>query len=341
MIETEEDLEDILSEPQPETVAVMSRLDGDLMILGCGGKMGPTLANMMVRAAARAGVKKTVYGVSRFSNREIREKIEGWGIACIPCDLLRWDEVERLPRVRNVLYLAGRKFGKVGSDYLYWAMNCIAPSHAARHFHDSRIVAFSTGNVYNLWPSQSDGPSEEDAFLSLGEYANSCLGRERIFEYYSRLNGTKMLLFRLNYAVELRYGVLYEIGKSLFEGKPIDLTTGYANVIWQGDANNIAVRCLEHVASPPEILNVTGDKLRISEVARMFGERFSREPSFSGAEAPTALLSNSAKMKRLFGAPPTSLERMVEWIAEWIRRGGQSLDKPTHFQTRDGRYLDD
>lgn len=336
----EDELEDFMSEPWPETVDLLGRLDGDIMILGIGGKMGPTLGKMVMKAIRQAGVSKKVYGVSRFSEHGLKSGLEHAGIRCLTCDLLNPDDVAKLPRVRNIIYMAGRKFGLKGTDYLYWAMNTIAPAHAARHFPDSDFVVFSTGSVYDLCPADSHGSSENDIFNSIGEYANSCLGRERIFEYYSRENGTKVLLFRLNYAIDLRYGVLYEIGKKVHDGAPVNLEMGYANVIWQGDANNYAVRCLEHAASPPCILNVTGDKIRIRDVARMFGKIMGRKPVFTGTEAPTAFLSDNSAMKKILGKPPTSLNRMIQWIASWIMKGGRSLDKPTHFQTRDGQFLD-
>jgi nucleoside-diphosphate-sugar epimerase len=341
MLRTEEELDGFLSKPQPETVDLMSRLDGDIMVLGISGKMGPTLGRMAATAVREAGVQKKIYGVARFTDAGMVEKLESWGVSCIRCDLMDMDQVAMLPRVRNIIYMAGRKFGKVGTDYLYWAINAVAPANAARHFKDSRMVAFSTGSIYDLWPSESEGPDENAPFQSLGEYANSCLARERIFEYYSRLNGTPMLHFRLNYAIDLRYGVLFEIARQVCEGTPVNLTMGYANVIWQGDANNTAVRCLEHVSSPPAILNVTGGKIRVRDIATRFGELMGKTPQFTGTEAQTALLSNSAKMKTLLGEPPTSLDRMIQLIADWIMRGGRSLGKPTHFQTRDGQFLDD
>jgi hypothetical protein len=340
-IHTEEELEAYLSMPQPGTIELMKRLDGDIMVLGISGKMGPTLGRMLIKAVRDAGVRKKVYGIARFTDDGMMEKLESWGVSCIRCDLMDMQQVAALPRVRNIIYMAGRKFGKVGTDYLYWAINAVAPANAARHFTDSRMVIFSTGSIYDLWPSDSDGPDETSAFQSLGEYANSCLARERIFEYYSRLNKTPMLHFRLNYAIDLRYGVLYEIARQVHEGSPVSLAMGYANVIWQGDANNCAFRCLEHVSSPPAILNVTGGKIRIRDIAVRFGELMGRTPRFTGTEAPTALLSNSARMISLFGEPPTSLEEMMQMIAEWIIRGGRSLGKPTHFQTRDGQFLDD
>ncbi len=341
VIRTEDELDTVLSIPQPATVDMVARADDDFMILGIGGKMGPTLGKMIVRAAQEAGVKRKVYGVSRFSDPSTAAKLESWGISCISCDLLNPEQVAGLPRVGNVIYMAGRKFGQIGTDYLYWAVNAVAPGIVARHFRDSRIVVFSTGSIYDLWPSESEGPTENDTFRSLGEYANSCLARERIFEYYSRTEGTKILQYRLNYAIDLRYGVLYEIGRQVFEDQPISLEMGCANVIWQGDANNIAIRCLEKTSAPPAILNVTGGKIRIRDIASRFGELYGKKPLFRGEESNTALLSNAALLKNLFGEPPTPVDTMIRWIANWIERGGATLGKPTHFQTRDGHFLDE
>jgi len=337
----EDDLDEFMSTPQAGTVEMMQRFDGDIMILGIGGKMGPTLGCTALKAAREAGVSKKVYGVSRFSDETLRPRLENFGITCIPCDLLEPDEIEKLPDVKNIVFMAGRKFGQVGSDYLTWALNTIVPANVARSFAESRFVVFSTGSIYDLWPTDTEGPSEADTFTSIGEYANSCLGRERIFEHYSRKNGTKTLLFRLNYSIDLRYGVLYEIGRRVFGEEPIELAMGHANVIWQGDANNFALRCLELAANPPEILNVTGDKIRVRDVAESFGKVLGKKPLFTGGEDPKAFLSNNAKLKRLLGAPPTGLDDMIRWIAEWLERGGKTLNKPTHYQTKDGRFLDE
>ncbi|MBN1294818.1 MAG: NAD(P)-dependent oxidoreductase [Candidatus Latescibacteria bacterium] len=339
-MDNEQELEEYMSVPHNETVELMKKLDGDILILGIGGKMGPTLGNLAVKALKKAGVRKKVIGVSRFSDIESRNKLENLGITCIQCDLLNQEEVRQLPKVKNIIYMAGRKFGLRGTDYLYWGMNTIAPSYTADYFSDSNIVVFSTGNVYNFWPCDSPGPNETDPAVPYGEYSNSCLGRERVFEYYSREKGTKILLYRLNYAIDLRYGVLFEIGKQVNEGRPVNIEMGYANVIWQGDANNIALRCLEHVSSPPEILNVTGDKIRIRDIAARFGEIMKKEPVFEGKESSTALLSDNSKMKKFMGEPRISLDQMLQMTAEWIQSGGKSLEKPTHFQTRDGQYLD-
>lgn len=339
-IENEEQLDDFLSEPHHETVEMMKRLEGDIMILGIGGKMGPTLGMTAVKAAKKAGVAKRVYGVSRFSEKGLVNDLEKKGITCIQCDLLNLEEVASLPKVPNIIFMAGRKFGQTGTDYLTWALNVVVPANVVRHFTDSRFVVFSTGSIYDLWPVESEGPSETDTFTSIGEYANSCLGRERIFDYYSRANGTNVLIYRLNYAIDLRYGVLFEIGKHVFNETPINLTMGYANVIWQGDAGNIALRSLEIAANPPEILNVTGEKVRVRDIAAMFGDIMEKTPVFEGSEAPTAFLSNTAKLKRVFGVPPTSVKDMVAMLSQWIMKGGKSLDKPTHFQTRNGQFLD-
>jgi len=341
VIDTEQRLEDVLSTPQQETVELMRRIEGDVMILGIGGKMGPTLGRMLARAVDAAGVSKTVYGVSRFSDRALPGKLRAWGVECVPCDLLEPDDVAELPRVENIIFMAGRKFGQVGSDHLTWTLNTVVPANVARSFTGSRFVVFSTGSIYDFQPTGSDGSAETDLFTSIGEYANSCLGRERIFEHYSRKYGSKVLQFRLFYAIDLRYGVLYEVGRRVYGGEPINLDMGYANVIWQGDANNFAIRCLELASSPPEILNVTGDRVRIRDAAERFGELFGKRPLFEGTEAPTALLANTGKLKRLLGEPPTPVDRMISWIADWIRRGGKSLDKPTHYETRSGQFLDE
>lgn len=340
-ITTVEELERFLSEPDNETIEMMKRIKGDIMILGIGGKMGPTLGMMAVKACQQAGIDKTIYGVSRFSEKGLVDHLEENGVTCISCDLLEPENIEKLPKVDNIVFMAGRKFGQSGSDYLSWALNTIVPANVARAFPASRFVVFSTGSIYDLWPTDSEGPDESASFTSIGEYANSCLGRERIFEFYSRKNNTDVLIYRLNYAIDLRYGVLYEIGRHVFEETPVDLTMGYANVIWQGDAANIALRSLELAAHPPEVLNVTGPKLRVRDVAVKFGEIMGKTPRFTGVEAPTAFLSNTVKLTELIGPPRTSIDDMVRLLSAWIERGGATINKPTHFQTRDGRFLDD
>lgn len=338
-ISSEEELEDIMTIPSPELIATMKRLDGDIMILGIGGKMGITLGRQAVRACQEAGVKKRIIGVSRFSDADGRQKLEAAGLETIACDLLERDAVAKLPTTPNVIFMAGRKFGTDGQEPLTWAMNTQAPGLVANHFRDSRIVVFSTGNVYPLVPVTSGGCSENDRTGPVGEYAQSCLGRERVFSYYSQKFSTPIVLFRLNYAIDLRYGVLYEVGGQVLNGEPINLATGYANVIWQGDANSQALRSLEHCGTPPNILNITGpETVSIRFVAETIGQLLGKTPTFTGEESPTALLNNSAKACQLFGYPSVSLLKMIEWVAHWLSIGGKTLNKPSHFEVRDGKF---
>jgi len=339
LIESEAELEEVLSRPMPETVKAVSRLEGDILILGVSGKIGPTLAMLVKRAIDEAGLSKRVVGASRFSNPGLRERLEKAGVETIPCDLLEEDEVERLPEVPNVIYMVGRKFGTEEDSSLTWAVNTVIPAIVSRRFRKSRIVVFSTGNVYPLVPVSSGGADESTPPDPVGEYAQSCLGRERVFEYFSKKYGLKTLFLRLNYAVELRYGVLLDVAQKVLEGSPIDLRMGYVNVIWQGDVNNIAVRALEVCKSPPEILNVTGpDIISVRWLAERFGAIFRKKPVFRNSEMEKALLSNASKCFRIFGYPAVALEQMIKWVAHWILIGGCTLNKPTHFEVVDGRF---
>lgn len=336
---TVEELERTMTEPTPELIEDLSKLDGDLIFLGVGGKMGPTMAKMAKRALDAAGVKKRIIGVSRFSSGDLEKELNDAGIETIAADLLNEDELFALPDVKNVIYLAGLKFGTTGQEYRSWAMNTYLPGRVATKFKDSRIVAFSTGNVYPLTPVKWGGATEDSPTGPIGEYAQSCLGRERIFEYFSRLNGTPVLIFRLNYAIDMRYGVLHEVAQAVWDGQPIDLSMGHVNVIWQGDANEIALRCLQHCSSPPTVLNVTGpETISIRKLAMRFGRIFGKEPVFVNEEGDTALLSDAAKMNRLFGYPRVSLDQMIDWTAEWVRLGNPTHGKPTHFQEREGKF---
>lgn len=338
-IRTVEELEEKLAEPSPALVQAISELEGDLLILGVGGKMGPSLARLAVRAIERAGVRKRVIGVSRFSSGDLAEQLQALGVETISADLLNDAELGRLPEVPNVLYMVGFKFGSTGREYLTWAMNAYLPGRVAEKFRNSRIVAFSTGNVYPLVPVKSGGASEEHPVGPVGEYAQSCLGRERVFEYFSRKNGTPLLIYRLNYAIDLRYGVLHDIAQAVKNRQPIDLRMGHANVIWQGDANEIALRSLALCQSPPRILNVTGpETLSIRWAAERIGEYLGVEPIFEGEEQDSALLNNASQAHRLFGYPRVSLRQMLEWTARWVAQGGASLGKPTHFQEREGKF---
>lgn len=317
----------------------MRSLGGDLLVLGASGKMGPSLARLAVRATAEAGVPRRVIGVARFSAPGARDALERWGVETIACDLLDRDALSRLPEAPNVVYMAGQKFGTSGDQPRTWATNVLAASLAAERFAGSRLVAFSTGNVYPLSPVASGGPRETDPVGPVGEYAQSALGRERVLEFWSRRHGTPMAILRLNYAIEPRYGVLRDIADRVRRGAAIDLAMGYVNVIWQRDANAVALRALGHTASPPLVLNVTGPQATaVRDIARRFGAAFGVAPVWAGAEQSTALLSDASRCAELLGAPPTSLDDMVAAIADWMRGGGDSLGKPTHFEEREGRF---
>ncbi len=338
-IENEAQLEELLSRPTPEAVEMFSRLDGDIMFLGIGGKIGPSLAQMAKRACEAAGVKKKMYGVSLFESEEQRRSIEALGIETIHGDLLNLDFVKSLPLVKNVYFLAGMKFGSEDNLSLTWAVNTYMPALVVDHFKESRIVAFSTGCVYPLMPVNSGGSKETDRPAPVGEYAQSCLGRERMFEYGSKNNNTPVTLIRLNYAVELRYGVLIDIATKIKNGEPLDLSMGHFNVIWQGDSNDVVLRSVEIAASPAKILNITGEEiLRVRDVAIEFGKLFGVEPEFTGKEAPTALLNDSTHAYELFGRPKVPISKVIKWIAEWMKEDKKLLGKPTHYEVRDGKY---
>jgi nucleoside-diphosphate-sugar epimerase len=338
-IRTVAELEERLSRPTTADVSAMAELEGDLLILGAGGKMGPSLAVLARRAADHAKLKKRIIAVSRFADDKLRDLLSSQNIETIACDLLDPGTLAKLPDTKNVIFMAARKFGTTGSAHLTWAMNTYLPGLVAERYRDSRIVAFSTGNVYPLQPVQQGGALESDPVDPQGEYAQSALGRERMFEYGSHRWGTPVAILRLNYAVELRYGVLSDIGQAVFERRSIDLRMGFVNVIWQGDANSVCLRSFAHCQSPPLILNVTGpETLSVLQVAEEFGRHFGVEPIFEFEESPTALLSNAAKSHALFGCPEVKPYQIVEWIADWIRNDGAMLNKPTHFATRDGRF---
>ncbi|MFS8514633.1 MAG: NAD(P)-dependent oxidoreductase [Planifilum fulgidum] len=338
-MESLEELERILTEPSDRLVRDVSRLDGDLIILGVGGKMGPGLAKLAKKAFERAGLKHRVIGVSRFSDQGVREELERSGVETISADLLEEDQLQALPDAKYVIHMVGRKFGTKGKEHLTWALNAYLPGRVALKYRNARIVSFSTGNVYPLVKLAQGGATEEDPPRPAGEYAQSCLGRERVFEYFSRKYGIPMLHFRLNYAIDMRYGVLLEIARAVRERQPIDLRMGQVNVIWQGDASEMAIRSLLHCQSPPKILNVTGpESIPVRWLAREFGRRFNVEPIFEYEEADSALLSNASEAHQLFGYPRVSLRQMIEWTVKWLEAGGVTYDKPTHFQEREGEF---
>ena len=301
--------------------------------------MGPSLARLAKRAIDCADVAKKVIGVSRFSTPGIQESLHEVGVETIVADLLSENSLRNLPNVKNVIFMAGRKFGSTGNEDLTWALNTYMPGRVAEKFQDSRLVVFSTGNVYPLTPIPHGGATESSTVAPIGEYAQSCLGRERICCYFSEQFGTQMAILRLNYAIELRYGILLDIAQKVYTGEPISLEMGNVNVIWQRDANAIALRCFTHSQSPPLILNVTGpETVSVRYIALRFGEIFNKPIRFEGEEAETALLSNASLCHQLFGYPCVSLGQMIEWVAEWVRIGGKTLQKPTHFEVRDGKF---
>jgi hypothetical protein len=338
-IKNEEQLDELISRPGNELVEMLSRLDGDLIFLGVAGKIGPSLARMAKRACDEARIKKRIIGVSLFENKELQKRIEKYGIETIHGDLLDSKFTNSLPNFKNVFFLAGMKFGSIENLPMTWAINSYLPAIVADNFRNSRIVAFSTGCVYPLVPVESGGSSEADVPVATGEYAQSCLGRERMFEYGSFRNGTKVALIRLNYSVEMRYGVLTDIAFKVKNNLPVDLTMGYINVIWQGDMNNFVLRSLEHVKSPAKVINITGPEiLSVRKVAIEFGKLFKVKPVFVNEEAPTALLSNSKQASGLFGYPKVQINQIIKWISEWLIEDKRLLGKPTHFEIRDGKY---
>lgn len=325
--------------PSQRLIDDIQRIEGDILILGAGGKMGPSMARLAVEAVRRSGTDKRVIAVSRFSDEKLVKDLQAAGVEIIKADLLNESELQGLPDVPNVIYLAGYKFGTTGNEPYTWIMNTYLPAKVAEKYSNSRIVVFSSGNIYPLSPVTNGGSSEDTTTSPVGEYAQSCLGRERMFQYFSQKNHTPMLLYRLNYANDVSYGILLEIARSVFEEKEIDLCMGNVNVIWQGDANEVALRSLLHCSSPARILNVTGpETVSVRWVALEFAKMFGKKISFTSTEEQNALLSNAAECFRLFGYPSVTLKQMMELIGRWVMEGGKTLNKPTHFQEREGKY---
>ena len=328
-------LDRILSDPDPAIAADLAAVPGDVMVVGVGGKMGPTLARM----ARRALPDRRVIGVARFSEPGLREALEADGIETIAADLLDRAQVAALPQVPNVIFMAGRKFGSTGAEELTWAMNAHVPALVAEHFAQSRIVAFSTICVYPFAPVAHGGPREDAALAPPGEYAMSCVGRERMFQHFSRVHGTPGTIIRLSYAIDMRYGVLHDLGRRILDRQPVDVTMGHVNVIWQGDACAQALRSLAHAAVPSLPINVSGPEIvSVRWLAEEFGRRFGLTPEIVGEEAPTAWIANTARAAHLFGYPRVPLERLIDWQADWLQRGLGSLGKATHFDVRSGDY---
>jgi nucleoside-diphosphate-sugar epimerase len=338
VVSDEAALEELLSRPSDADVAFARTLDDDVLVLGAGGKIGPSLARRVRRALDAAGASRRVLGVDRFSEGGPREALERDGVETLPCDLLDPAQVARLPRVGNVLFLAGRKFGSTDRPDLTWAMNVVLPAIVAPHFAASRIVVFSSGNVYPLVGPGGGGATERDPVAPVGEYAQTCVGRERVFEHASRERGTRCLLLRLFYAVDLRYGTLADVARRVHAGEPVSLAAGHVNAIWQGDAASYAFRGLSLCESPPRPLLVTGPEVvSVREVAKAFGRRFDKPVRFTGRPGP-ALLGDPSLCVSLLGPPEVPLARLVGWVAAWVERGGRSLGKPTHFEATDGRF---
>jgi uncharacterized protein YbjT (DUF2867 family) len=336
---TVRDLEDVLSLPGADDRQASKRIAGDILVLGAGGKMGPSLARLARRASDEAGVPRRIMAVSRFRTPGTAGALAAAGVEPLAEDLLDPGALDRLPDAPNVILMVGQKFGTHDDPTGTWAVNALVPGLVARRYRESRIVTFSTGNVYHLVSAKGRGAVESDPLAPIGEYAQSAVARERVLSYLSEHQRTPMTLLRLNYAVELRYGVLRDLADCVWRGEPVDLAMGYVNVIWQRDACSIALRALERCGVPPFVVNVAGlERLRVRDLATRLGDRLGRRPVFVGEEADTALLSDASLCVRTFGPPSFPLDAQLDWVAEWVRRGGPSLGRPTHFERRDGQF---
>ncbi len=332
-------LEEMLSQPSQAAIEALAAFEGDLLILGVGGKMGPTLARMAVRATQQAGIPRRIVAASRFSDGSLPARLQAWGVETVVCDLLDEDSVAALPDAANVIFMTGMKFGASRNPALTWAMNCYAPALVCRRYRHSRIVAFSSGNVYPLVALDSGGSQETDEPGPIGEYAITVLGRERTFQYFSDRDQIPAALLRLNYATEMRYGVLVDIAQDVWAEREVDLSTPMFNVIWQGDANAMSLAALAHVASPPRVVNLAGPEfLRVRDVAEQFGRLLNKPVRYTGREGSTAYLNNGSRGHRLLGDVSVDAETLIRWTAAWVQRGGESLGRPTHFQVRSGKF---
>jgi nucleoside-diphosphate-sugar epimerase len=335
---TEDELDELLTRPHSNLCAFMRTVSSPLVVLGAGGKMGPTLAMLARRAAEAAGHSLEVIAVSRFTEEAPRRWLEAQGVRTLRLDLMDRSAIAQLPDARHLVYLVGLKFGTSDNPAQTWAINTLVPAHVAERYPNASLAVVSTGNVYPLVSAPGSGSVETDALTPRGEYANAAVARERIFEFFAWQNGTPLAILRLNYAVDMRYGVLVDIARKVHAGDPVDLTMGYFNCIWQGDANDMILRALALAQSPPCILNLTGQVLSVRAVSQQFGELLGKPARLTGTEADSALLSNPGRAIALLGPPPTPVDQVIRWTADWIRRGGKLLDKPTHFETRDGKY---
>ena len=338
VILTEAERETALTTPSDALIRQMKGMAGTLMIVGAGGKMGPTLAVLAARAVAASGSKLKIIAVSRFSDPAQKEWLQARNISTISADLLDDGDVKELPDADFVVSLAGKKFGTSVDPSETWAVNCLASASVCKRFRGSSIVALSTGNVYPVVPLDSGGSNEDDALIATGEYSAAAIGRERVLQYFATHQGVKIAIVRLNYAVDMVYGVLMDIGRKVMEGEPIDLQMGYLNCIWQGDANEAVLRLLPYVQSPANVYNLSGPLLSVKKIALEFGDHLKIAPQFSGVEKNGALLTNSSKLNRLLGEPTTPISTVIKWTAQWLKNNGRSLGKPTKFEVSDGKY---
>lgn len=338
-IQNEEQLEELLSQPTEGAIQALRDVPGDIILLGAGGKMGPSLARMVRKAADAAGTSRRVIAVSRFSDSSLIQKLNAANVETIAGDLLDEEFIQSLPDVPNVIFMTGAKFGTSGDATLTWAMNVWLPSVVCRRYRNSRMTAFSTGNVYPLVPIDSGGSVESDPLEPLGEYANTAVGRERMFSYFCQRQGNPTSLVRLNYSVEMRYGVLVDLAKQVLARQPIDISMGYANVIWQADANAMTIQAMADATSPAHVVNVSGPEIfSTKSVCERFAELFGTNVEFIGEPAPTALLNNGTKGHEKYGSPQVSLDQLQIWIADWLQRDQVTWGKPTHFEVRDGKF---
>lgn len=336
---SERELDDFMTEPSEALIQWASTLSDGLLVLGAGGKMGHTLSVMAQRAFEACGSELSVVAVSRFTDSRTREKLEQAHVETLSCDLFNEQELARLPRIRNVVYMVGRKFGSTGGEPTTWAINAFLPGLIASHLADSRFAVFSTGNVYPFTAIDSSGASEMTPPDPIGEYAQSCLARERVFQFFSNQMEIPVALLRLNYAIDMRYGVLLDLANQIANHQPIDLTMSHVNIIWQGDACDMILRALPFAASPPRILNITGtDVLKVRDLAIRLGENLGISPEFAGAPSERALLSDSQQATSLFGPPRVSIDEMLRWTADWVAADRRTLGKPTHYSEREGKF---
>lgn len=334
-----EELQERMTDPSPGLVNDIRALDGDILIIGAGGKLGPTVARLAVRAVAAAGSGIRVLAASRFTERGLANQLRSAGAETIEADIADGKALRALPDAPNIVYLLGMKFGTTGREGLTWATNTYLPGRVAERYPNARIVALSTGNVYPYQEIARGGATEVSSLGPVGEYAMSCLGRERILAHFAEVNGTRLSIVRLNYSVEMRYGVLVDIAQKILASEPVDVSAGQVNVVWQGYAAEVTLRSLLRATNPPFVLNVTGpESSSVRQLGTAMAAALGRPVTFAGSEPTTALLSNASRCHALFGYPAVTVSELVAATAEWVRDGGDTLGKPTKFDRVDGRF---